>query len=124
MTGKTRMASCHCGAVRLEVDLPDGLPPVERCNCTFCARRGAAVIGVPLEALRVVQGAKNLTLYTWNTGVAQHYFCRTCGIYTHHRRRANPQEYGVNVANLEGVDPSELGEIVWTDGRYNHPSDA
>jgi hypothetical protein len=67
--------------------------------------------GVPLEKLKVVRGAEQLTLYQWNTKTAKHYFCKTCGIYTHHQRRSKPGEYGYNVACLEGVNPYELGEI-------------
>ena len=71
---------------------------------------------VPLQALTVTRGAEYLSLYQWNTGVAEHYFCRTCGIYTHHRRRSNPNEYGFNIACLEGVDPFTLDEIAVGDG--------
>ncbi len=52
----------------------------------------------------------------------KHWFCSVCGIYTHHQRRSNPNEYGVNVACLEGVNPRDLGNVPWTDG-INHPSD-
>jgi hypothetical protein len=45
-----------------------------------------------------------------------------CGIYTHHLRRPNPNQYGFNVACLEGVDPFALGEIPVVDG-VDHPSD-
>jgi len=116
-------ASCHCGAVQLEIDLSDEpLSPV-RCNCSYCIRRGAAMIGVPLKALRVVRGAENLQLYTFHSNTAQHYFCKTCGIYIHHRRRIDTQQYGVNIGCIEGLDVKALGEIPWLDGR-NHPSDA
>ena len=66
---------------------------------------------VPLANLRVLRGADELSLYQWNTKTARHYFCRHCGIYTHHQRRSNPEEYGFNVACLEGVNPYELGAI-------------
>ena len=54
--------------------------------------------------------------------MAQHYFCSRCGIYTHHRRRSNPDQYGYNVACLEGIDPFALGTVPVSDG-VNHPSD-
>jgi hypothetical protein len=75
-----------------------------------------------LKDLRVVKGAENLTLYQWGTMTAKHWFCATCGIYTHHQRRSNPQEYGVNVGILFGVNPKDLGVVPWTDG-MNHPAD-
>lgn len=109
--GPARLASCHCGAVRLELDLPDGLVGLRRCNCSLCRRKGAIMASVPVGNLRVVAGEDALRLYTWNTGIAKHWFCGTCGIYTHHQRRSNPNEYGVNVACIEGVDPFALGEI-------------
>ncbi|MEL6645820.1 MAG: GFA family protein [Pseudomonadota bacterium] len=115
-------ASCHCGAVVLEVDLSDGLNTTRRCDCSFCARRGAIVVSAPLDGVRVVKGADVLTLYQWGTGTAKHYFCSVCGIYTHHQRRSNPNEYGVNVATLDGINPRDLGEVPWADG-INHPSD-
>ena len=65
---------------------------------------------------------EQLTEYRFNTGVARHYFCARCGIYTHHQRRSNPREYGVNAACLEGVSPFDFREVVVTDG-VHHPSD-
>ena len=118
----THTLTCHCGAVELRVDLADGLKTARRCDCSFCRRRGAAAVTVPVGGLTIVKGVENLTLYQWNTKTAKHYFCKTCGIYTHHQRRSNPHEYGVNLGALEGVNPRDLGEIGWVDG-VNHPSD-
>jgi len=113
---ETRTGSCHCGAVVFEVDLESGLQDLRRCNCTLCRRKGAIMGRVPLERLRVVRGADQLTLYQWNTRQARHYFCRVCGIYTHHQRRRDPTQFGFNVACLEGVDPFALGPIAVGDG--------
>lgn len=115
-------ATCHCGAVELRLTLSDGFASARRCDCSYCARRGAIAVSAPLEALEVVRGADTLTLYQWGTMTARHWFCSVCGIYTHHQRRSNPNEYGVNIANIEGVNPRDLGEVPWTDG-INHPSD-
>jgi len=71
---------------------------------------------VPLGRLKVVKGAHMLTLYQWNTFTAKHYFCRVCGIYTHHQRRSDPTQYGFNVACIEGVDPFVLGDISIANG--------
>lgn len=71
---------------------------------------------VKKENLRVTKGADSLVLYQWNTKIAKHYFCRTCGIYTHHFRRSAPGECGFNVACIEGVDPLSFGAIEVFDG--------
>ncbi|MGJ8585486.1 MAG: GFA family protein [Marinosulfonomonas sp.] len=114
--------TCHCGAVELNVTLSDGLNTARRCDCSFCSRRGAIAASAPLDGVEIVKGADKLTLYQWGTNTAKHYFCSICGIYTHHQRRSNPNEYGVNVAALAGINPRDLGEVPWADGR-NHPSD-
>jgi hypothetical protein len=115
-------ASCHCGAVVLELDLPDGIVDPRRCNCSICRRRGAIAATVPLSGLRVVKGQETLRLYQFNTRTAKHYFCSVCGIYTHHQRRSNPEQYGFNVGCLEGVDPYDIPNVPTTDG-VNHSSD-
>jgi hypothetical protein len=114
--------ACHCGSVRFHVRLKGGLRTARRCNCSFCRMRGAVAVSAPVGGLDILGGADYLTLYTFNTGAARHYFCSRCGIYTHHQRRSNPDEYGVNVACLEGVSPSDFEELVVNDG-VHHPSD-
>ena len=114
--------TCHCGAVELQVQLSDGLNTARRCDCSFCARRGAIVVSAPLDGIEIVKGKDDLTLHQWGTNTAKHYFCRTCGIYTHHQRRSNPSEFGINVAALESINSRDLGAVDWHDG-INHPSD-
>lgn len=115
-------ASCHCGAVHLSAHLPEGLKAATRCTCSFCARRQAAAVTATTASVRVTKGAENLTLYTWGTGTAQHYFCKTCGIYMYHQRRSDPAQCGVNLGCIEGVNMWEHEPVRWTDG-VNHPSD-
>ena len=115
-------STCHCGAVVLELDLPDGIVDPRRCDCSICRRKGAVVASVPLIGLRVVQGAEHLTLYQFNTNTAKHYFCSNCGIYTHHQRRSNPEQYGYNVGCLEGVNPYAIADVPTEDG-VHHPAD-
>lgn len=114
--------TCHCGAVELAVTLTNGLATARRCDCSFCRRRGAVAVSAPLDGIKIVKGEENLALYQWGTRTAKHYFCKTCGIYTHHQRRSNPNEYGVNMGALEGVNPSQHDPIPWADG-VNHPAD-
>ena len=114
--------SCHFGSVQFELSLPNGLEQLRRCDCSMCRRRGAIVESVPLDGTNVIKGGELLSLYQFNTKTAKHYFCSNCGIYTHHQRRSNPEQYGFNVACLEGVNPFRLGEVPTMDG-INHSAD-
>jgi hypothetical protein len=58
--------------------------------------------------LTVLSGEVDLTLYEWNTRRAKHYFCRHCGIYVFHRKRAAPDHFGVNVFCLKDFDVSSI----------------
>ena len=84
--------------------------------------RGAIAASAKLDGLKILKGADKLMLYQFNTMTAKHYFCSVCGIYTHHQRRSNPNQYGFNVACLEGVNPYELDAVPVMDG-INHPAD-
>lgn len=87
----------------------------------MCSRKGYVMSSVPIAALSIVSGADILSLYQWGTHVAEHYFCSRCGIHTHHRRRSNPSEYGVNIACIEGVRPLELQNVPIGNGGLNSP---
>ena len=122
MNAETHEGQCHCGTVQFRVTLPEGLASARRCDCSFCRMRGAVAVTGRKDDFDVLRGADKLTLYTFNTHVAQHHFCSVCGIYTHHQRRSNPDELGVNIACLKGHSPFELTEVEVLDGQ-NHPAD-
>jgi Uncharacterized conserved protein len=106
--------SCHCGAVRFRID--GEIREFTRCGCSLCRRKGAQMATVHESALVIEAGEANLSLYQWNTGVARHYFCRTCGIYPFHRKRSMPDHYGVNVGCLEDFEPPEGVPFRWSEG--------
>lgn len=92
--------SCHCGAVRIEVEAPEEIEALE-CNCSICARMGFLHLIVPRSRFRLVAGEESLTRYTFGTGVAQHLFCKVCGCKPFYVPRSNPDGYSVNVRCLD-----------------------
>ncbi len=114
--------ACHCGTVRFRVKLSNGLRTARRCTCSYCRMRGAVAVSAGLGGFTLLAGEEALSTYQFNTGTAKHHFCSRCGIYTHHQRRSNPAQYGVNVACLEGLSPFDFAEVPVLDG-VNHPSD-
>lgn len=85
--------------------------------------RGAIAVSANLEGITFETGEEILSLYQFNTNTAKHYFCSICGIYTHHQRRSNPNQFGINVACLNGVSPFDFEKVVVNDG-VNHPTDS
>jgi hypothetical protein len=103
-----RKGSCHCGAVRWEADLPDDIV-AEDCNCSMCAKTGFLHVIAPKSRFRLVSGDNQLTEYTFNTGVARHLFCRSCGVKSFYVPRSNPDGYSLN---LRCMDKSQFRSIV------------
>jgi hypothetical protein len=118
----TLAGACHCGAVQFTATLPHGFASARRCTCSICRMRGAIAVTSTPAHLRLTRGEDKLTTYRFNTMATEHHFCSVCGIYTHHKRRSDPNLLGVNVACLEGVSPFDFLEVPVNDG-VRHPSD-
>jgi len=100
--------SCHCGAVRFEVDAPARIAALE-CNCSICRMTGFLHLIVPAARFRLLAGFDVLSEYTFGTGTAKHRFCRLCGIKSFYVPRSHPDGIDVNVrcldaATIESVD--------------------
>jgi hypothetical protein len=118
----TLKGKCHCGAIEFTVTLTEGFASARRCTCSICRMRGAVAVTSTPDAFGITKGEDKLATYRFNTLTAEHHFCRVCGIYTHHKRRSNANQLGVNVACLEGVSPFDFREVVVYDGE-RHPGD-
>jgi hypothetical protein len=92
--------SCHCGAVRFEVEAPATIVCKE-CNCSICTKSGNLHLIVPKTRFELVAGEDQLRVYSFNTGVAKHYFCRTCGVKPFYIPRSNPDGVDVNARCLD-----------------------
>ena len=121
-TPVTLTGACHCGAVRFTATLTEGFASARRCTCSLCRMRGAVALTSTPDDFTITQGEDHLATYRFNTGTAEHHFCRNCGIYTHHKRRSNPDQLGVNAACLAGVSPFDFTEVTVLDGE-RHPAD-
>jgi len=118
----TLNGACHCGAVQFTVTLTEGFASARRCTCSICRRRGAVTVTSTPADFQLTRGEGSLATYRFNTMSAEHHFCSICGIYTHHKRRSNPHQLGINVACLEGVSPFDFREVKVLDGQ-RHPGD-
>lgn len=98
--------SCHCGAVRFEVESPATIL-AQDCNCSICIKAGYLHLIVPKSKFRLIAGGEMLTTYAFGTGVAQHTFCRVCGIKPFYLPRSNPDGVDVNVRCLD-PEPTNL----------------
>lgn len=105
--GRRYEGGCHCGAVRFEVVLPEAIE-VEECNCSICAKSGNIHVIVPASCFTLLQGEETLTLYTFNTGAAQHLFCSVCGVKSYYIPRSNPDGVAVTWRCLDAWETLDV----------------
>lgn len=105
---KTHQGSCHCGAIQFEIDAPANLHG-HACNCSICWVSGGDQMIVPASKFRLLSGADAITNYQFNTGLAQHTFCKHCGVKGFYTPRSNPDGCSIN---LRCLDATHIESIV------------
>lgn len=108
---------CHCGRVRFEVDIPTQPAALEvlDCTCSICRMSGFLHLIVPASRFRLLQGEASLVDYRFNTGVARHCFCATCGIKSFYVPRSHPDGIDINARCLDGFATLALTVSVFDD---------
>ena len=109
--------SCHCGAIRCEVDAD--LKGLLECNCSTCRRLGYISWYVQESALRLLTEKRALTFYAWRDLHGGYSFCPTCGVAM--IRHGYPDRIvAVNARCIEDLELFEL-ETQQYDGRTQIP---
>ena len=93
------------------------LAGVTECNCSICAKKGFLHLIVAPDCFELLAGKDALSTYSFNTGLAQHTFCRHCGIHPFYVPRSHPDKIDVNVRCLEGIDLAAIRTHAF-DGRH------
>src|SRR3546814_7001286 len=70
--------SCHCGAIRFEVDAE---PPAEvvECNCSYCRRQGRKWWFLPDSQFRLLTDENAVASYFFGAHKIEHHHCGVCG---------------------------------------------
>lgn len=103
---KEYVGSCHCQSVIYQVKCD--IDMAYQCDCSLCTRKGAKMLYTEEANYTLLAGEQNLSKYQFNTHTAEHYFCKTCGIYTFHKTRTKPGMFGFNAGCLEELDSHQL----------------
>ena len=74
----THQGSCHCGAVKFE--LQANIEGLMECNCSMCSRAGWKLTFVPAGSFTLLAGEDALTDYLFGKEKTHHLFCKTCGV--------------------------------------------
>jgi hypothetical protein len=118
---KRHAGSCHCGAVRFEVEIEAGAM-ASRCNCTICTKVAQTSTIVKPGAFSLASGAEALSEYRWGGETGTRFFCKHCGIHCFgrgHLAELGGDYVSVILNALDDVDVSQCKVVYW-DGRHNN----
>jgi len=113
---ETREGGCHCGRVRFRAQVD--LDLLSQCSCSICTKKGIFHLPVSPADFELLRGKNALTVYTFETGVAQHPFCSHCGMHPFYIPRSQPDRITVNARCLDGIDGPSLKPTRYFDGRH------
>ena len=100
--------SCHCEKVSFQIKAKNVMDELYRCNCSLFMKKSIIMKFVDKHDFSLLEGEEFLSSYKWNKNIAEHFFCKVCGIYTHHKRRKDPNQISVNIACIENISlPAE-----------------
>ena len=113
-------ASCHCGAVKIEVDVVDAPTELTSCNCSICRRLGSLWCYFTPAQVRVVG---TTSAYRWGDKTLDLHHCPTCACTTHwtpldptyQRMGVNARLMDpaiVNAARLRRIDGADTWKVL------------
>lgn len=102
------IATCHCGAVRLEI--PGKPRQLTSCNCSICRRYGTLWAYYKFREVTVLAEPGAVASYSWGDKNLRFVRCTTCGCITHWEPMQVKEDsrMGVNARNLE---PSTIAAV-------------
>jgi hypothetical protein len=74
-------ASCHCGAVRLEIE--SAPEEVNDCACSICWRKGALWAYYSPKQVRIIPPSGGTAIYMWGDRELEFHSCKICACSTH-----------------------------------------
>lgn len=110
MNENTYQGGCHCGAIRFSLCLNDSIENeiITSCNCSMCEKTAYLHLIKLKEHFTLITDWQELSNYQFNKNIAQHYFCKTCGIKSFYQPRSHPDCWSVNVRCLDGFSDIKI----------------
>ncbi|MCZ6853556.1 MAG: GFA family protein [Gammaproteobacteria bacterium] len=101
-------ASCHCGAVHMEITEPPR--SLIDCNCSICRRLGALWAFYTPDEVKVTCATGSTATYLWGDKHVEYHHCSTCGCTTHY---VSTKKSGVDrtAVNARMMDPADIESV-------------
>ncbi|HWH82012.1 MAG TPA: GFA family protein [Burkholderiaceae bacterium] len=101
-------ATCHCGAVRVEV--PRKPRRLTNCNCSICRRYGVLWAYYKDAQVRLVAETGATDEYVWGDRTQKFIRCKACGCVMQWKKLA-PGPHSHTGVNARQFDPEAIGHV-------------
>ena len=101
-------ASCHCGAIQVEIDeKPDSLT---ECTCSICHRIGARWAYYTRKQVLISGTSHTRKAYLWGDKCLEFYHCKTCGCTTHYEsvEKKADSRIAINTRMMRREDTADI----------------
>ena len=105
----TYRGSCHCGAIRFEVDMETPKKAVAG-NCSICSRTGWLLTFVAADTFVLLSGEDVLRDYQFGKRHIHHLFCSVCGVRAF-SRGSDPRSGETVAVNLRCIPALDLASL-------------
>ena len=106
--------SCHCKSICFEF-LSKTTVNVIKCNCSICIHTNFLHLIIPHKSFNLIKGKELISVYSFNTNLAQHYFCKICGIKSFYQPRSHQNAYSINFNSI--LNPPKINKIINFNGK-------
>jgi hypothetical protein len=101
-------ASCHCGAIRLQIHRKPR--SVTECNCSICGRLGARWAYYTDDGVHIDYKPGALQGFLYRTRTYEYFHCKICGCTTHYRRINTKHDDRIAV-NARMINPADIESV-------------
>jgi hypothetical protein len=108
-------ASCHCGAVKLQV--PVAPEEIASCNCSLCTKLAWLGAYYNPADVNLITSRESIDTYIWGDRSIRICRCKICGCTTHWESIDSEltDRMGINVRMMTGIDLDNI-PIRYVDG--------
>ncbi len=106
--------SCHCKAVSFEFYC-EHIINLIKCNCSICSHTNYLHLIIPHDNFNLLKGKNKIISYKFNTNLANHYFCKLCGIKSFYQPRSHKTSYSINYNSV--LCPPKVNKIINFNGK-------
>ena len=114
--------SCHCGAVRFEVELPERLGGIALQLHDLPQDQHHRRDREAGRASSCWRARTTCPAYAWGGKTARRYFCKTCGVHCFARgylAEVGGDYVSINLNAIDDIEVDQLPLVYW-DGRHNN----